>query len=168
MISYNLIDKSIKTIIGIDGASDFGFIDGNIAYIDDIPKTFTLFLLLGNGEKNIYRGKGVSKPSNDIIHSFEVVGDEIFYAQREPYGLYKVAESNDVLICEGEISSMTVKDDALYFILNGQAICMYDQYGNVSQLSMGSQMLYSSITVIHNFIMYDTLDGQMGYIDINS
>lgn len=125
---YNLVTKDLTRIV--EFCENYNLGEDNVYYVRD----FTLYVtnlktkvarVLVKGGWNRDKTKG-----KNLITNFVIATDEVYYFQREPYGVYRYANGERKLIMQVDPSEMyvdlTLHGEKLYFRISPGGIYLPD------------------------------------------
>lgn len=155
--SYDTASGEIENIIGNEGAERLGIYENKPIFIEHASRTFTLYSLEHSGEKKVLLGQGTTEPDKDLIVDFRVNGSSVYFIKRAPFGLFVLEEKAERELFAGDVKHIQVKDDILYFSVDGELYCYNGQAVKVplaKKLSEGGRFL-----ILDGLCLYEDSNG---------
>lgn len=155
--SYDTASGEIENIVGNEGAEMLGIYENKPIFIEHASRTFTLYSLEHSGEKKVLLGQGTTEPDKDLIVDFRVNGSSVYFIKRAPFGLFVLEEQAERELFAGDVKHIQVKDDTLYFSVEGELYCFNGQAVKVplaKRLSEGGRFL-----ILDGLCLYEDSNG---------
>lgn len=155
--SYDTASGEIENIVGNEGAEMLGIYENKPIFIEHASRTFTLYSLEHSGEKKVLLGQGTTEPDKDLIVDFRVNGSSVYFIKRAPFGLFVLEEQAERELFAGDVKHIQVKDDTLYFSVEGELYCYNGQavkFPLAKRLSEGGRFL-----ILDGLCLYEDSNG---------
>lgn len=155
--SYDTASGEIENIIGNEGAKMLGIYENKPIFIEHASRTFTLYSLDNSGENKVLLGQGTTEPDKDLIVDFRVNGSSVYFIKRAPFGLFVLEEQAERELFAGDVKHIKLKDDTLYFSVEGELYCFNGQAVELpltEKLSEGGRFL-----ILDGLCLYEDSNG---------
>ena len=156
---YDTVSGRIDNIVGNEGVEMLGIYENKPIFIEHASRTFTLYSLEPSGEKKVLLGQGISEPDKELIVDFRVNGNSVYYIKRAPLGLFAFEEQTERELFMGNVKHIQVKDDIIYFSVDGE---LYWFRGQAVKLPLAKKLSEDGrFLILDGLCLYEDANGMV-------
>lgn len=152
------------------GVDVFDVINDNIYFIEHSSETFTVYMIdLNTDEKSIFEGSAEIEPETNICSDFIWIGNQMYFCQRVPYGIYLKQQDGASLIDSGNVVSVGKYESKLLYIKSQNSkriLCIYDSAtGKIDSCELSGYVNHLGFTVVSGYLIYCS-DNGVSYLEL--